>query len=752
MRRILLPGSFQPAISGWQYLTIFRATPSIMLDAASLAAWTVSNLGTGPSASWVPEYQGIVDIYCFMYDANGGELARARYHQVMIRSSEEKSVNTYKSYMKDARDALSGIREDNAVFVPGFHLAKETGITTELSLFVGQETSGTDIDIIDVTPAVPRRKYDGSDFDAALNDFNKGNSYPDGTIRLRVPANRLGIAAQDWTVTTTGESMAQRLSTVAGWESLGLAGLGALAAIIPGAEPLAPIFFLASATTGAVSVGADLYQKSLEVHPSGLGIAIDIVGLAGSLLGMAGAANILRHGPRLAALTKVGQFVLYAGFVTDAVGGVLILAQGAEEIANILDGPGNADAKAAAVTRILAGLLLNGSMLAWGAHNVKATGEQINAVVGSKVAGSLKLGEMHMLSALEGPAMSRLAGASLEEVQAIAALIQEDPVRATALVHQYGEQFVTAGRGGARSLEEIAEALHAGVPEAAGTRGEYGKQITGKVRPAYLEVEPAAGKRGESSPKGLSDRVLQVFTKPGSSVRIELAEGATLRPVGPAMDPQTKFELVIPASASRPQQAIQVTIESIPTKPTSVHGGETGPARMEIRSTAPPSGPTQYSATIQVHENLAKVDVGIAVGHELDELTFIAESGVRGSDITAQKRASLLRPQEVSGPAPASSGHDRADARAFANDVARQNIGGGLNFNLPKELVSRAESLPGFGGTAYLAERLDLLRQAMIDAKISPNVREEVLNSLRTMAVRSEVSGRLPAGVANVNR
>jgi hypothetical protein len=698
------------------------------------------NLGTGATATWLPINQGVVDIYCAMYDSAGAVVAEARYRQVMLRSEEEERVKKYQSYMQDARDALKEIRETSAVFVPAFYVATKTGEATELSFFVGQEVNGNDIKIVDVTPAVPRRQYGGSDFNGAINDFSKGNSYPDGTIRMRVPQNSLGITAQDWTVTTSGQSVSQRLSTVAGWESLGLAGLGALAAIVPGAEEFAPAFFFAAGSVGAVSAGAALYQQSQEVHPSGLEFAINIASLAGSLLGMAGAANILRYGPRVAALTKIGRFVLYAGYVTDTVGGVLILAQGAEQIAAILDGPGSADDKSAAITRILAGLLLNGAMLAWGARDINATRERVTGLVGADVMAHLSKGEIHMLSALEGPAMARLAGAPLEEVQSVAALIREDPVRASGLVQQYGEQFVTGARAGPENLEELAQALHAGAPEAAGTRGAYGPQppqVAGAprpLRPAYLEV------RGQSSPLGLSDRVLQVFTRPGSPEGIVLAEGATLRNVTPASAtpgqkiPQTQFELIIPASGSRPQQVIPVSIESTATRPVSVHGDETGPARMEIRSTVSASGTTQYSAKIEVHQDLAKTDVGFAVGHELDELALIANSGVRGADITAQKRASLARAQQGGGPAPPTTAHDTADFRGFANFVQKRvpQGGRGAHFELPEDVVTRALSL-GFGGTAYLEEKLALLRQAGVD--------EDMISRLRTFAVRSELVG-----------
>jgi hypothetical protein len=178
--------------------------------------------------------------------------------------------------------------------------------------------------LVDVTPGVPRREYRGADFDSLLKDFGSGNAYPVGQVVLRVPQNTFGIKQQDWRIRTEGASVARRLSTGWGWASLGLAGLGVLAAIVPGGQPLAPAFFMAAATVGAASAAASLYDRAHEAHPSNASVAIDIAQLAGSLFGMAGAANVLRHGARIAAATRTGQFVLYAGFATDAVGGVFL--------------------------------------------------------------------------------------------------------------------------------------------------------------------------------------------------------------------------------------------------------------------------------------------------------------------------------------------------------------------------------------------------------------------------------------------
>ncbi len=700
------------------------------------------NLGTATTSQWPLGLEtGIVEIYCIMYDAQNRVIAEARYHQVILTDEEHSRALAFQSYMTDAKEYLRRVRQDSAINIPGIHITTETGAVNELSLFLGQAVSGSGLKLVDLTPGVAVREYSGSNFTEILESFNDGNSYPPGQIRLRVPANNYGIQAQDWTIRTTGASFSQRLSTGWGWASLGLAALGVVAAIVPGTQGLAPVFFMASAGLGAASAAASLYQRSQEAHPSGTGIIIDIASLAGSLLGLAGAANVLRYGPRVAALTRTGRFVLYTGFATDAMGGVFILAEGAQEIAAVLEGHGTPEQKSAAVTRILAGLLINGSLLAWGARDLVATRGQLNRTLGTELTQQLAGPDLHALSVLEGPALSRLAGSSVDEVREVAALIRQDPVRAAMLIERYGEGFVVAARSHPVSIEEIAQALHAGGAEAAGTRGVYGPVTPGARRPAY---EMRAGS-GQSSPGNLASRIRSIFTNQTSSSRRVLLHGAILTEVP---GNPTGYLLTIPADATHAQIIIPVRIESMANMPTSVHGAETGPARMEIRSTVDASGAVHYEASIEVHRDLAQTDVRYAVGHELDEITQIARSGVRGADITAQKRASLLRAQAVvpGQPVPSITAHDLAEAREFADAVRQRSPQGhptrSGQYGMPDDLFTRALTM-GFGSTAYVEEKIILLRSAGVD--------EDMLRRLRTMAHHAEITAALPAASSLVS-
>jgi hypothetical protein len=272
---------------------------------------------------------------------------------------------------------------------------------------------------------------------------------------------------------------------------------------------------------------------------------------------------------------------------------------------------------------------------------------------------------------------------------------------------------------------------------AGGTRGSYGPQVAGAPRPTYVEVPG----KGQSSPLRLAERIATVFTNPTNPAsRRVLAEGATLRAVaGPPGAPQTRYELVIPASGPRPEVVVPVRIESTPSQPTSVHGEDTGPAAMLIRSSLDSAGTRRYEASIAVHRDLARLDIRNAVGHELDELVRIVNSGASGTAITAQKRASLLRARGAAplAPPPSITAHDDATALEFA-DFTRQAspIGGRpTNYALPDTVLSRALEM-GFGETAYLDDKLSLLRRAGVD--------EDMLQRLRVRATQGAIAARIP--------
>lgn len=491
------------------------------------------DLGTGSSAQWTLFWEaGEVDILCWMRDEQGKLVGLASYRQVVLRGDEAKKARQFQDYMADARTALRQIEPDTSVFVPSVHLATESGQSTELSFFLGRAAGASELLLVDVTPGVPRREYRGANFEAVLKDFNTGNAYPIGQIVLRVPQNPLGVTAQDWRIMTEGATVARRLSTGWGWASLGLAGLGALAAVVPGGQPLAPAFFMASAAVGVASAAASLYDRHLEARPSAMGVAIDIAQLAGSLLGMAGAANVLRHGARIAAATRTGQFVLYAGFSTDLLGGVFLAADSAAQIADILDSKMPTDEKVSSVMRILAGMLVTGALLAWSARNLNETADSVRKVLGNEAAARLGNIDLTALSILDEQALKGLAGASHEEVQRIAAVIREDPVRAAALVERHGaSSFFAAAKSPQGELGAVESQLE--MQRRAALLGIAAKQLdTVMTKEAAQQLSRKLGVKVEID-ADLDPKRIEIAYKIGSwlsntEIRIQVGAAASV--------------------------------------------------------------------------------------------------------------------------------------------------------------------------------------------------------------------------------
>lgn len=692
------------------------------------------DLGTGSSARWtIGDELGLIHIYCHLYDAAGTHVGLAAYRQALLTSREADALAQWRSYLGDVDQLTRAIPESRRVVLPAIHVDEVRGTANELFLVAGNAVPGGQVTLLDLTPGVNVRSFSGADLPAAIEAFNSGNSYPRGHIRLRVPQNSAGFATNDWKMTTTGASTAESLAAGWGWASLGLAGLGVISLLIPGAQAAAPVFFMAAAGVGAASAGASLYQHLREVHPSALSVTIDLVSLASSILGAAAAFRVATMGSRVAAVSKTGRFILWTGFASDAFGGVLLSVDACRQISSVLDGPGTTEQRLAAVLRIVAGVAVNGALLAWGARDLGATRSGLRTALGDARANALPHPDVHALGVLDAKLFPSLAAASDAELSNLARVIREDPMLAEALARRYGGDFVTAGRA-AGSLQEVGDALAHGTPTLAGTRGEYfAPGAHGTAEPAYV-MAPT----NQSSPAALwreiRDRI--VGTSAGGGPRY--SGGAWLEYTGPALSgapsaSHTQYTLVIPAAAGGAEVRVPVSIAStdvLPAQinvagaPTSPHGAMTGPATMEVTFT--PGG--GYRARIQVHQQLRKGDVRYAVGHELDELAMLVQGRYTGAGLTTQTEAAILRRHAAGGAAPAPTVHDVAAANELKrwSDPPRTIPATGA---LPEDVLGRMRAL-GLDDATFLQEKIALLRRQ--------GVREDLLQriEIHTWGVR----------------
>jgi len=518
------------------------------------------------------------------------------------------------------------------------------------------------------------------------------SEYPKGIIRWQIPGGSSGAFATT-DKQTTGEKVRAwlgRIALAAGMIGLALTGVGAVADVAL-LSTAGTVFFAVSAAAGVAAATADMVVKARQGTLTGLDVVVDVAQIAASLAALgtlprgyfvgqlARGAVITGRAAKLAELASTVYIPLRAvNLGADVATVIAVTAQTLEDLEKIKKLPVDQQLDAWLVTV---------------AQLIVTAGMSVVSIKGARA------------EILEGTPMIRLRidehGIPIAELQAAA-------VR----------------------------------PRAGGTRGSYAEWKAGEDRPTYVMKKD----KSECSPGNLADRVRQGFVTSSRTQR-PLAHGATLdlapapaAAAGGAKAPQTAYVLVIPATGTAGEIRIPVTIESTNALPKSVHGAETGPASMTVRSYTDAKGTAQYEATIQVHRDLAGTDVRHAVGHELDELALIARRGLRGDAITAQKRVGLMQSARAPAPgtaAPATTMHDTATAMEFAHAMPTPGART-ADYELPAELRSRALDM-GFDNTTFLEEKLALLRNVGVD--------EDMLARLRVMATRTEqVLPRLPAG------
>jgi hypothetical protein len=166
--------------------------------------------------------------------------------------------------------------------------------------------------------------------------------------------------------------------------SLGLALVGGALLFTGAGAVAAPYFFVAAATAGVASGAASIANELNKDNPNPVNIGIDVLLIAGSILGAGAAAGEIRAGVQAARAgglatrgafisTKMGRFLVYSGFATDAGAGVLIGAQGVAAIDAILSSNLSREEKIAQISRTLAVLAVQGGLLLYGARNLQGT-------------------------------------------------------------------------------------------------------------------------------------------------------------------------------------------------------------------------------------------------------------------------------------------------------------------------------------------------------------------------------------------
>jgi hypothetical protein len=392
------------------------------------------DLGSGgPTARFIIAQRNRYTIVCDELDAEGHRIGRGRYVQIVESQDQADERDRLQQYMQHADAAVGKITADKQVGLRAVYLNRETGERVPMQLYAGPSASDPHrIVLVDLLPGIDRIEYGGATIQDALGDFENGNAYPVGSIQLEVPANRSGLPTLSRQIVTSGESLWQTWSHRIGWASLGLVAAGVVAAAV-GAEPVAAAFFIAAAGTGVASGGLSLYDRLQKAEPSPVGIALDVAGIAASVVGGAAAFRALRVGTALTFTGATGRFLFYSGFATNAVSGLLITVEGVDEISRILGSQMPQGEKIGAIVRILANLVVQGSLLALSVRDTNQLRRRVAAMIGEEAAGALQVDILHSLNLLDDDALRALRGLPHDRLLVFAEIARTNPTSAARL-------------------------------------------------------------------------------------------------------------------------------------------------------------------------------------------------------------------------------------------------------------------------------------------------------------------------------
>ncbi len=332
--------------------------------------------GNKPQARFVIAYPNIYNIICNEYDAKNNKIGEATYRQVVLTSEQQAQYDQWQDYVVQGDKAIKTLVAGKEVAIKSVFINQATAVATPINLFIGPNTKGG-VTLLDLSPGAPRIEFKGDSAAEALELFDEANKYPKGQIALQIPKNANGIPELERNFKTDGKSTLESWADGIGWASIGLAAAGLVAAIIPGGQVAAGYLFLAAAAAGGVSSSLALADELKQAKPSGVNVAVDILGIASSLIGAGGAVRSLRalaKGGEVAlskaVASKAGQYLIITDFALNGAQGIIIAASSIKQIDDIASSNLSREEKIQRIVRILAGLAINGTLLAFGAKNL----------------------------------------------------------------------------------------------------------------------------------------------------------------------------------------------------------------------------------------------------------------------------------------------------------------------------------------------------------------------------------------------
>ncbi|HEX8693770.1 MAG TPA: DUF4157 domain-containing protein [Longimicrobium sp.] len=449
------------------------------LPQTSYRGGTAYALGDGQSVRWSTTTAGTFGFSVVQLDDAGREVGEAQYVQAVLPEREIEEVTRYREFLADvdrhtrmfATDAEGNPR---AVALRVSYVGSRTGVEMLPRLFMGPDRADpARVKLLDLTPGVPRIEYGGESTAAAIEDFNQRNLYPEGSLRADIPANPYGITPGGWTFVTRGASVMGALSGDLGWASLALALTGVVVGLIPGGQPIAAGLFIAAAGVGATAGAINISEQLQNARPSGTQIAIDVVGIAASIIGARTAWVAATTGGRALMMTTQGRMLLWSATALEGTQLVLISVEGVRQIDAVLSDPHlSGPRKQDAIVQVITLLIISGGLFALGVGAMVRERTRLRSAIGRDVEAALTRRAVFMLSSLDDATLRALNGATADELERLARILVQDPRLMTRYAARSGDLLAALRRTEGADLAQLERAfavsrlMASGAPEA----------------------------------------------------------------------------------------------------------------------------------------------------------------------------------------------------------------------------------------------------------------------------------------------
>jgi len=335
--------------------------------------WNMNSSQT--TAAFLGSLTGVYTIHCLVLDKNNNLTGQeASYRQVILPSDDYQALKNIREYKKEIDKSFNTISPKTALAINAVAINEETTETLSLNLFIGKSKKNPGNYVLtDLTPGVQhQRTYEGNNLKDLFEEFDSKNTYPDGILAYQIPSNTLDYPTLKGNFTTDGASFWESLSTGAGWASLGLAVAGLVATFTP-AAPIAPYLFIAAGATGATSGTASIIDKVQKGTLTNETLALDVIMIASSFLGMAGSLSSIAKASSIIKISSTGmQYIILTDFALNGTAAVMITSDGLESIQDIHDNKNLTTAeKIDAIVKILGQLTLTAGLLVLSSKNLK---------------------------------------------------------------------------------------------------------------------------------------------------------------------------------------------------------------------------------------------------------------------------------------------------------------------------------------------------------------------------------------------